>query len=218
MLPYLGSEGTLIAANYDLDLFPNFSFMSEERLAELQTWETDFPADAEEWRGDDGASIVAFHMGSMPAELEGSADAVFFARVLHNMARFENQGVASFGSSNAEVLGIAVDVTDRAALERAADQTEEAFGAIHVVCNNAGVAVGGSVDDMSYEDWDWVMGVNLDGVINGVQVFIEPDQASRRGWARRQHGVHGGAQFAIPRLSVVQHRKQVRGSRYLGNA
>ena len=96
LLPYLGSDGTLIAANYDLDLYPNFSFMTEERLAELQAWATDFPVDAEEWRGDDGASVVAYHMGSMPAELAGSADAVFFVRTLHNMARFEDEGVSDF--------------------------------------------------------------------------------------------------------------------------
>ena len=96
LLPYLGAEGTLIGANYDLDLYPNFAFMTEERLAEMQTWATDWPAGAEEWRGDDGASIAAFHMGSMPAELQGTADAVFFVRVLHNMARFEDEGVSDF--------------------------------------------------------------------------------------------------------------------------
>ena len=96
LLPYLGADGRLLAANYDLDLYPNFGFMTEERLAEMQTWTTDFPVEAQEWRGDDGASIAAFHMGSMPAELEGTADAVFFVRVLHNMARFESEGVSDF--------------------------------------------------------------------------------------------------------------------------
>ena len=96
LLPYLGSDGTLIAANYSLDLYPNFSFMTPERLAEMQTWATDWPTEAAEWGGEDGASIAAYHMGSLPAELEGSADAIFFARVLHNMARFEAEGVSDF--------------------------------------------------------------------------------------------------------------------------
>ena len=77
-----------------------------------------------------------------------------------------------FAGSNA-FLALQVDVTDRAAMAAAADATERAFGKVHVVCNNAGVVVDGSIDRMSYKDWDWVMGVNLDGVINGVQTFVE---------------------------------------------
>ena len=96
LLPYLGSEGHLIGANYSLEMFPLFSFITEERLAEMQTWVTDWPAGAEAWRGDDGATIGAFHFGSMPAENVGTADAAFFARVLHNLARFENGGQGDF--------------------------------------------------------------------------------------------------------------------------
>ena len=76
-----------------------------------------------------------------------------------------------FSESNADVITIKVDVTDRDALEEAAKETESAFEKIHVVCNNAGVAVSGNIKDHTYQDWDWVMGVNLDGVINGMQVF-----------------------------------------------
>ncbi|MBT4162028.1 MAG: SDR family NAD(P)-dependent oxidoreductase [Gammaproteobacteria bacterium] len=76
-----------------------------------------------------------------------------------------------FAESNADVITIKLDVTDRDALEDAARQTEEAFDKVHLVCNNAGVAISANVRDHSYADWDWVMGVNLDGVINGVQVF-----------------------------------------------
>ncbi|HEY6599551.1 MAG TPA: SDR family NAD(P)-dependent oxidoreductase [Pseudomonadales bacterium] len=80
---------------------------------------------------------------------------------------------AEFAKSNAKVITLKVDVTDRDAMERAAKETEAAFGKVHVVVNNAGVAVGGGIDAMSYKDWDWVMGVNLQGVINGVQTFVE---------------------------------------------
>jgi NADP-dependent 3-hydroxy acid dehydrogenase YdfG len=79
---------------------------------------------------------------------------------------------AEFAGSNADILTLQVDVTDRAAMESAADATEAHFGKVHVVVNNAGVAVGGSLDTMSYDDWDWVMGVNLDGVVNGLQAFV----------------------------------------------
>lgn len=80
---------------------------------------------------------------------------------------------AEFAESNADVITIKVDVTDRDALEAAALETEAAFEKIHVVCNNAGVAISGNISDHNYTDWDWVMGVNLDGVINGMQVFTK---------------------------------------------
>lgn len=86
-----------------------------------------------------------------------------------------------FADSNVEVITLRVDVTDRAAMERAADAAEEAFGKVHVVCNNAGVAVGGAVDQMSYADWDWVLGVNLHGVVNGVQTFTRRIEAHGEG-------------------------------------
>ena len=76
-----------------------------------------------------------------------------------------------FAESNADVITMKVDVTDRDALEQAAQETEATFEKVHVVCNNAGVSVSGHIKDHSYEDWDWVMGVNLNGVINGLQVF-----------------------------------------------
>ena len=77
-----------------------------------------------------------------------------------------------FAQSNAEALTLKVDVTDRDAMEAAADATEARFGAVHVVVNNAGVAVSGKLDDMDYKDWDWVLGVNIDGVVNGLQAFL----------------------------------------------
>lgn len=92
LLPYLGEEGCLIGANYAYEMWPNFDFASEEFLKMQSTWLTDWPAGAAEWRGDSGASIEAVLLGSLPDEMKGTADAVFFARVLHNLARFESQG------------------------------------------------------------------------------------------------------------------------------
>lgn len=76
-----------------------------------------------------------------------------------------------FTESNADVITIKVDVTDREALEDAAKQTQSAFEKVHVVCNNAGVALSGNIKDHTYKDWDWVTNVNIGGVINGMQVF-----------------------------------------------
>ncbi|MCY3812012.1 MAG: SDR family NAD(P)-dependent oxidoreductase [Gammaproteobacteria bacterium] len=78
-----------------------------------------------------------------------------------------------FEASNVEFLTLKVDVTDRESMAEAADAAEERFGKVHVVCNNAGVAVGGTVDENTWEDWDWVTGVNIDGVVNGIQIFVE---------------------------------------------
>jgi len=92
LLPYLGPEGSLIGADYSLDMYPLFGFFSEEQLKEKETWVDDFPADAKEWGGDEGAPVSAFALGSMPEEMKGTADAVLFIRALHNLARFESEG------------------------------------------------------------------------------------------------------------------------------
>ena len=96
LLPYLGSEGHLIGANYPLDLWPNFPFANDEFMAEMSQWLETWPADAEEWRGDDGASIDAFWFGSMPDEMAGTADVVFFVRMLHNVWRFQSEGKGDY--------------------------------------------------------------------------------------------------------------------------
>ena len=96
LLPYLGSEGRLIGANYPMEMWPLFPFGTEEFVERMSTWTTDFPAGAEEWRGDAGARVDAFVFGSMPPEFAGTADVVFFARVLHNLARFQSEGVDNF--------------------------------------------------------------------------------------------------------------------------
>ena len=82
------------------------------------------------------------------------------------------KAAAGLKGSNADVLAIELDVTDRDAMARAADEAEAAFGNVHVLCNNAGVAAFGPLIDATYEDWDWVIGVNLHGVINGIQTFL----------------------------------------------
>jgi NADP-dependent 3-hydroxy acid dehydrogenase YdfG len=115
-----------------------------------------------------------------------------------------------FASSNAEVVILKVDVTDRDAMEQAARETESAFGKVHVVCNNAGVSVGGRVDKMNYKDWDWVMGVNLDGVINGVQTFLGRIKAHGEGGhfvntasMAGQMPIPGGSIYTTSKYAVV---------------
>ncbi|HKQ63601.1 MAG TPA: SDR family NAD(P)-dependent oxidoreductase [Methylomirabilota bacterium] len=70
------------------------------------------------------------------------------------------------------VHAVRIDVSRAEDVERLAHETYAAFGAAHVVCNNAGVAVIGAVHEHSLADWQWVIGVNLWGVIHGVRAFV----------------------------------------------
>jgi NAD(P)-dependent dehydrogenase (short-subunit alcohol dehydrogenase family) len=69
-------------------------------------------------------------------------------------------------------LFIKLDVTDREGFARAAEQVVAHFGAVHVLVNNAGVSVFGPTDEASYDDYDWIMGVNFGGVVNGLVSFL----------------------------------------------
>ncbi|HEX2578552.1 MAG TPA: SDR family NAD(P)-dependent oxidoreductase [Aquihabitans sp.] len=70
-----------------------------------------------------------------------------------------------------EVEAVTCDVADAAQVDALRDRALERFGAVHVVCNNAGVSSGGLVWEQSLDDWDWVLGVNLMGVVHGVKAF-----------------------------------------------
>ncbi|HEY0878685.1 MAG TPA: SDR family oxidoreductase [Zeimonas sp.] len=72
----------------------------------------------------------------------------------------------------AEVFGETIDVRHGEAVERLALHTIERFGAAHVLFNNAGVGAGGSLWETTERDWQWVLGVNLWGVIHGVRSFV----------------------------------------------
>jgi NAD(P)-dependent dehydrogenase (short-subunit alcohol dehydrogenase family) len=78
---------------------------------------------------------------------------------------------AELGSAE-PVLAVKLDVTDRADYAAAADAAEARFGKVHILCNNAGVAVVGPTELATFADWDWVMGVNLGGVINGIGTIL----------------------------------------------
>lgn len=83
--------------------------------------------------------------------------------------------------AGASVHAIRLDVMDRAAFERAALEAEKVFGRVHLLCNNAGVNLFAPMDECTYDDWDWVMGVNLGGVINGIKTFVPRIKAHGEG-------------------------------------
>ena len=72
---------------------------------------------------------------------------------------------------NREVMGVQLDVMDRDRFAAVADEVESQFGPVSLLFNNAGINLFQTIEDSSYDDWDWVLGVNLHGVINGVQTF-----------------------------------------------
>jgi NAD(P)-dependent dehydrogenase (short-subunit alcohol dehydrogenase family) len=75
-------------------------------------------------------------------------------------------------AGGATVLAVRTDVRQADQVDALAEKTLAAFGAVHVVCNNAGVSVTKSCWDHTLADWEWVLGVNLWGVIHGVRAFV----------------------------------------------
>ncbi len=86
-------------------------------------------------------------------------------RIDEALAYFEAHG-------DTAVHYIQLDVTDRDAVARAADEAERVFGKVHLLCNSAGVNLLGPMDRATFEDWDWILDVNLKGVINTLVTFI----------------------------------------------
>jgi NAD(P)-dependent dehydrogenase (short-subunit alcohol dehydrogenase family) len=114
---------------------------------------------------------------------------------------------------NREVMGVRVNVADRADMARAADEVEARFGPVTLLFNNAGVNLFQSVEDSSWSDWDWLMGVNLHGPINGCMTFVPRmiahgkggyvvNTASMAGWlASGSPGIYNTTKFAVRGLS-----------------
>jgi NAD(P)-dependent dehydrogenase (short-subunit alcohol dehydrogenase family) len=84
-----------------------------------------------------------------------------------------DEAMAYFKEKKLPAHPINLNVTDREAYVKAADEAEEVFGKIHVLVNNAGVGSGGGpTEKLTYKDWDYSMGVNVGGVINGVMTIL----------------------------------------------
>jgi NAD(P)-dependent dehydrogenase (short-subunit alcohol dehydrogenase family) len=79
--------------------------------------------------------------------------------------------VAELRAAGAHVVGQRCDVRKSAEVQALADTAMREFGAVHLVFNNAGVGFGGLLWEASEADWDWVMGVNVNGVVHGVRIF-----------------------------------------------
>ena len=83
-----------------------------------------------------------------------------------------DEAAHAIAGHGAETIAVRTDVSKGDQVEALAVAAERAFGAVHVVCNNAGVSVSGLSWTHTVADWEWVLGVNLWGVIHGVRVFV----------------------------------------------
>jgi NAD(P)-dependent dehydrogenase (short-subunit alcohol dehydrogenase family) len=79
-------------------------------------------------------------------------------------------------------VGVLTDVTDLGSVEALAARAWDEFGAVHVLCNNAGVVLTQRLDDTTPAEWEWIRSINLDGVMHGLQTFLPrwKDQAGRK--------------------------------------
>ena len=84
-----------------------------------------------------------------------------------------DKAVAELEGQGAQVLALLCDVRRGEQVQALADATMERFGAVHLLFNNAGVGSGGLIWENSEADWDWVIGVNLYGVVHGVRIFTK---------------------------------------------
>jgi NAD(P)-dependent dehydrogenase (short-subunit alcohol dehydrogenase family) len=80
--------------------------------------------------------------------------------------------VAAIRLSGADVLGVRTDVSSAEQVQALADATLERFGAVHILCNNAGVETGAAFANIPQRAWEWVLGVNLWGVLHGCRIFL----------------------------------------------
>lgn len=97
-------------------------------------------------------------------------------------------GPLEAAAAELDALGVVTDVASKASVDALAERTFERFGRADVVFNNAGVAVGGPTVDMTHDDWQWLMAVNMWGPIHGVEAFLPRMVEAAKGRPGRQNG------------------------------
>ncbi len=104
-------------------------------------------------------------------------------------------------ASGAEVLGVLADVTRWEDVERLAASAFDRFGAVHLLCNNAGVQRDGLAWEFPLEEWEWIVGVNLWGTVYGVKAFV-PRMIERGEEAHIVNTASLGGLIAFPRIAM----------------
>jgi NADP-dependent 3-hydroxy acid dehydrogenase YdfG len=142
-----------------------------------------------------GGSGVALGQAKVFAEEAGMKVVIADIRQDHL-----DQAMTHFKQKNVPVHPIKLDITDREAYARAAEETEKVFGPVDLLCNTGGVSQFGPLEQASYDDWDWQIDVNLKGMINGVQTFL-PRMIERK-TGHIVNTASMSAFVALPRTSV----------------
>lgn len=131
-----------------------------------------------------------------------------------------DDATAEVAATGVDVMSMRCDVRDGGQVEALAAAAAERFGNVHVLCNNAGVGAGGLLTETSVEDWEWVLGVNLWGVIHGIRAFLpamnahgEPghvvNTASMAGLVAGPFmGPYNASKFAVVAISETLHKEQ----------
>jgi NAD(P)-dependent dehydrogenase (short-subunit alcohol dehydrogenase family) len=121
--------------------------------------------------------------------------------------------VTTIRGKGGDALAVRTDVSELAQVQALADRAFSAYGAVHVLCNNAGIALWGGLDSATHRDWQWAINVNLWGVIHGVEAFVPRmiaqgapahivNTASMAGLvATRGLGVYNTTKYAVVGLS-----------------
>jgi len=126
---------------------------------------------------EDLRSKVAVVTGAASGIGRGLADRFAAEGMKVVLADVEEEALAAASDAlvdgGADAVGIRCDVASRTSVDDLADAAFARFGEVHVLCNNAGVAGGmGPIWETTDKDWDWVLGVNLMGVVHGIQAFV----------------------------------------------
>jgi NAD(P)-dependent dehydrogenase (short-subunit alcohol dehydrogenase family) len=124
-----------------------------------------------------------------------------------------DQAMDYFAGTDSAVHPILLDITDRDAFAAAADESERVFGVVQLLFNTAGVSIFGPLEKSTYSDYDWQMGVNFGGVVNGIQTFVPRMIAHGKGGhiintaslgafiAAGPAGIYSASKFAVRGLS-----------------
>jgi NAD(P)-dependent dehydrogenase (short-subunit alcohol dehydrogenase family) len=120
---------------------------------------------------------------------------------------------AQFATANVDVQRFVCDVSDAEQVADVAGAVQRHFGRVDIVCNNAGVAAGGAIDETTADDWDWVLGVNLHGVVHGMRAFVPLIKAGGEGghvvntasilghWTGAGMAIYAASKYAVVAIS-----------------
>src|SRR4051794_5426699 len=135
---------------------------------------------------------------------------------------------ASMRESGIEVLPVVTDVADGSSVDALAAKAFDTYGAVHVLCNNAGVGGGGPLAQLTTQHWEWVLGVNVWGVIHGLRAFLPTmiesgeeghivNTASMAGMiAGPMMGPYNATKFAVVAISETLHAEMTMNSTNIG--